>query len=250
MTEKEVAELRRRFRADKSNIPRVYGCYVNGQKEIISEFDQSIAMMGQEEAEMLLATLRRTLSGMLGKNLMDIEFTTAQVADSDEHRLLMTLRNTELHDPAARRKLYQKAMESLNLDDIAGIRVICSFIDDIYAISEMLARQDDIKVIAVKDYIRCPKANGYRSYHMIIEVPVFFSNSKKNIRVEVQIRTIAMDFWASLDHQLKYKKQLEEQDAAEIGEQLRECAEVIAKTDWQMLDIRQKIEEKGILIQK
>ena len=137
-----------------------------------------------------------------------------------------------------------------NLDDIAGIRVICSFIDDIYAISEMLARQDDIKVIAVKDYIRCPKANGYRSYHMIIEVPVFFSNSKKNIRVEVQIRTIAMDFWASLDHQLKYKKQLEEQDAAEIGEQLRECAEVIAKTDWQMLDIRQKIEEKGILIQK
>lgn len=116
MTEKEVAELRRRFRADKSNITRVYGCYVNGQKEIISEFDQSIAMMGQEEAEMLLATLRRTLSGMLGKNLMDIEFTTAQVADSDEHRLLMTLRNTELHDPAARRKLYQKAMESLNME--------------------------------------------------------------------------------------------------------------------------------------
>ena len=103
---------------------------------------------------------------------------------------------------------------------------------------------------SVKDYIRSPKANGYRSYHMIVEVPVFFSNSKKNIRVEVQIRTIAMDFWASLDHQLKYKKKLDELDASEIGEQLRECAETIARTDWQMLDIRRKIEEKGFIVQK
>lgn len=151
-----------------------------------------------------------------------------------------------------RRRNLPVTVESMmeNLDDIAGVRVICSFIDDIYAISEMLTRQDDIKVIAIKDYIKSPKPNGYRSYHMIIEVPVFFSNSKKYIRVEVQIRTIAMDFWASLDHQLKYKKHLEEKDSAEIGAQLRECAEVIAKTDWQMLDIRQKIEEKGIVIQK
>jgi len=137
-----------------------------------------------------------------------------------------------------------------NLDDIAGIRVICSFIDDIYDISRMLARQDDIKVIAIKDYIRSPKANGYRSYHMIVEVPVFFSDSKKWIRVEVQIRTIAMDFWASLDHQLKYKKQLEEGDAAEIGEDLKQCAEIIAQTDWKMLDIRRKIEEKGFVVEK
>lgn len=151
-----------------------------------------------------------------------------------------------------RRRNLPVTVESMmqNLDDIAGIRVICSFIDDIYAISEMLTRQDDIRVIAIKDYIKAPKPNGYRSYHMIIEVPVFFSNSKKNIRVEVQIRTIAMDFWASLDHQLKYKKHLDEKDSAEIGEQLRECAEVIARTDWQMLGIRQKIEEKGIVLQK
>lgn len=135
-----------------------------------------------------------------------------------------------------------------NLDDIAGIRVICSFIDDIYEISRMLARQDDVKVIAIKDYIRCPKVNGYRSYHMIIEVPVFFSNCKQFIRVEVQIRTIAMDFWASLDHQLKYKKRLEDEDASEIGDELKKCAEVIAETDWKMLDIRQKIEEKGIIV--
>lgn len=137
-----------------------------------------------------------------------------------------------------------------NLDDIAGIRVICSFIDDIYEIGRMLARQDDVKIIAVKDYIRSPKVNGYRSYHMIVEIPVFFSDCRQFMRVEVQIRTMAMDFWASLEHQLKYKKQLEEGDAKEIGEQLRNCAEVIAGTDWKMLEIRQKIEEKGIIITK
>ena len=85
---------------------------------------------------------------------------------------------------------------------------------------------------------------------MIIEVPVYFSDSKKQIRVEVQIRTIAMDFWASLDHQLKYKKDLEDEDAAEIGHELRNCAEIIAETDWKMLEVRQRIEEKGIIVQR
>ena len=130
------------------------------------------------------------------------------------------------------------------LNDVAGIRVVCAFIDDIYTIADLIAKQDDITVIKVKDYIKNPKPNGYRSYHMIVEVPVFFSSSKKNIRVEVQIRTIAMDFWASLDHQLKYKKQLDAQEAAEIGAELKKCADVIAETDCKMLSIRQKIEEK------
>lgn len=135
-----------------------------------------------------------------------------------------------------------------NLDDVAGIRVICSFLDDIYAVTDMLIRQDDVKVIAVKDYIKNPKANGYRSYHLIIEVPVFFSDRKKPMRVEVQIRTIAMDFWASLDHQLKYKKEIE--DGSEISEELRQCAEVIAQTDVRMLSIRKKIEEQGIQVKR
>ena len=137
-------------------------------------------------------------------------------------------------------------MESMmeNLDDVAGIRVICSFLDDIYAVADMLTRQDDVHIIAIKDYIRHPKENGYRSYHMIVEIPVFFSDRKKWMRVEVQIRTIAMDFWASLDHQLKYKKEMTEEEAAEIGEDLRRCAEVIAGTDWKMLEIRRKIEDR------
>lgn len=131
-----------------------------------------------------------------------------------------------------------------NLEDVAGIRVICSFVDDIYAVAQMLTSQDDITVIAVKDYIRNPKPNGYRSYHLILEVPVFFSDRKKPMRVEVQIRTIAMDFWASLDHQLKYKKDVG--DATdEIIEELRQCADVIAATDKRMLEVRQRIEADG-----
>ena len=112
----------------------------------------------------------------------------------------------------------------------------------------MLVRQDDVRVIAVKDYIKNPKPNGYRSYHLIIEVPVFFSECKRNMRVEVQIRTIAMDFWASLDHQLKYKKSLN--DDGEISRELRECADVIAQTDEKMLAIRKKIEAQGITVRK
>ena len=131
-----------------------------------------------------------------------------------------------------------------HLDDVAGIRVICSFVDDIYSIARMLVSQDDIRVIAVKDYIEHPKPNGYRSYHLILEVPVFFSDRKKDMRVEVQIRTIAMDFWASLDHQLKYKKDIGV-DADEIGEELRKCAEVIAQTDRHMLVIRKSLEAQN-----
>lgn len=133
-----------------------------------------------------------------------------------------------------------------NLDDVAGIRVICSFVDDIYQVADMLIRQDDVRVIAIKDYIKNPKPNGYRSYHMIIEVPVFFSDRKKPMRVEVQIRTIAMDFWASLDHQLKYKKELA--DGADISSELRKCADIIAGTDEKMLEIRKRIEAQGVTV--
>lgn len=151
-------------------------------------------------------------------------------------------------------KLQRKGLEvSLEnmincLDDVAGIRVICSFVDDIYAVADMLVRQDDIRVIAVKDYIKNPKPNGYRSYHMIIEIPVFFSDNKRPMRVEVQIRTIAMDFWASLDHQLKYKKDLGE--SGEIEQDLRQCADIISQTDNKMLEIRQRIEARGITVRK
>ncbi len=130
-----------------------------------------------------------------------------------------------------------------NLNDIAGIRVVCSFIDDIYDVADMLAYQDDITVIEIKDYIKNPKENGYRSYHMIVEIPVFFSDHKEPLRVEVQIRTIAMDFWASLEHQLKYKQEIKNQEV--IVAKLKDCANVIAHVDSQMQGIRKELEENS-----
>lgn len=142
-----------------------------------------------------------------------------------------------------------------NLFDVAGIRVVCSYVDDIYVLAQALAKQDDITVIKEKDYIKNPKANGYRSYHMIVSVPVFFSDQTKEMAVEVQIRTIAMDFWASLEHQLKYKQDVPNQD--EIVRQLTECAGQIASIDRQMWKVRQQIElsediptEEEILLEK
>lgn len=129
-----------------------------------------------------------------------------------------------------------------NLNDVAGIRVICSFIDDIYTIAGMLIRQDDIKLVKMKDYIEHPKENGYQSLHLILEVPVFFADETRPMRVEVQIRTIAMDFWASLDHHLRYKKDVRDiKDAKSIEEELKRCADVISKTDEDMLRIRKRI---------
>jgi len=125
------------------------------------------------------------------------------------------------------------------LSDIAGIRVLCAYIDDIYEISRMLARQQDVEIITVKDYIKCPKDNGYRSYHMIVEIPVYFSDEVRPVRCEIQIRTIAMDFWATLDHDMQYKKQVE--DAEEIMRELRECADIIHSTDEKMMRLRERI---------
>ena len=127
-----------------------------------------------------------------------------------------------------------------NLADVAGIRVICSFPDDIYATAKMLTDQDDIRVIQVKDYIINPKPNGYRSLHLILEVPIFLSNEKKNMKVEVQFRTIAMDFWASLEHKLKYKKNIE--NAEEISKELQRYAEASSQLDLRMQALRDRIE--------
>ena len=125
------------------------------------------------------------------------------------------------------------------IDDVAGIRVICSFIDDIYEVANMLVSQDDITLLNVKDYIKNPKPNGYRSYHMIVEVPVFFANRKQNMKVEVQLRTIAMDFWASLEHKMKYKKDVD--GSEEIVAELKKCADNIAELDKRMQEINEEI---------
>lgn len=128
-----------------------------------------------------------------------------------------------------------------NIHDVAGIRVICAYIDDIYKIADALLKQDDVTLIERKDYIKNPKTNGYRSLHIIVSIPVFFEEKKKNMKVEVQIRTIAMDFWASLEHQLKYKKDID--DEQDVIAELKACADVISETDEKMLKLRQRLEE-------
>ena len=141
------------------------------------------------------------------------------------------------------RKGYPLTVESVweNLNDVAGVRVICSFIEDIYDVADMFMRQDDIEVLEVKDYIKEPKPNGYRSLHLIVQVPVFLSDKKLPMRVEVQIRTIAMDFWAALEHQVKYKRGVP--DAERISKELKECADTICDTDQKMQDIYHEIQE-------
>jgi len=128
-----------------------------------------------------------------------------------------------------------------NLLDISGIRVTCYYISDIYAIVEMLSRRDDFTVIKRKDYIKNPKPSGYRSYHLVVNVPVYLSSHKEYAPVEIQIRTMAMDFWASLEHQLKYKPSAA--ITPEISEELRSCAERIAETDLQMQRIYMQIND-------
>lgn len=140
------------------------------------------------------------------------------------------------------RKGYPVTVENIReyLKDVAGLRVICSFPDDIYRLAELLVKQDNITLLGRKDYIKSPKANGYRSLHLILNVPIFLSNEKKYMKVEVQFRTIAMDFWASLEHKLKYKKDID--NTEEIVGQLKVCADSIGALDYQMQEIRDKID--------
>ncbi len=144
------------------------------------------------------------------------------------------------------RKGYELTAESIekNLNDVAGIRVICSFPDDIYILADRLCSQDDIRLIERKDYIKNPKPNGYRSLHLIVEIPIFLMDEKKFMRVEVQFRTIAMDFWASLEHKLKYKKNIET-DLEEISAELKSCADEISRLDNKMQQIHKKIDSDG-----
>ncbi len=133
-----------------------------------------------------------------------------------------------------------KSLEE-NIYDVAGIRVICSFQEDIYRLAESFLRQDDVKLIEKKDYIKNPKPNGYRSLHLIVEVPIFLQNETRHMKAEVQFRTIAMDFWASLEHKLRYKKNISDADAELLGNELLICSQMSAELDERMQTVKNKI---------
>ena len=137
-----------------------------------------------------------------------------------------------------------KSMEE-NLDDIAGIRIICSFQEDIYKLAKCLLDQDDIELLETKDYIKNPKQSGYRSLHLIVRVPIFLQNEKCLMKVEVQLRTIAMDFWASLEHKLRYKKEIPEFEKDSLQKELFECAQMINTLDQRMEAVKNRLAAGG-----
>ncbi|MBC7959517.1 MAG: GTP pyrophosphokinase family protein [Vallitaleaceae bacterium] len=156
------------------------------------------------------------------------------------------LKNPEAILEKINRKNHPFSIESIeeNIFDVAGVRVICSFPKDIFMLANLLLKQDDIVLIEKRDYIKNPKPSGYRSLHLIIEVPIFLVNGKKMMKVEVQLRTIAMDFWASLEHKVHYKKDLPKEEAKALAQELAACSFMSAELDAKMEHIKDRIQSK------
>ncbi len=215
--------------------------FVNIQDNIedIKEFDS----FRDEFAELMLyyrCAIREVTTKF---EVLNDEFSTKHQRNPIEYITSRIKRPISILEKLGRKGFGVSYDSLMELNDIAGVRVICAFIDDIYQVAKLLSKQDDVRVLEIKDYIKNPKPNGYRSYHMIVEVPVFFSDCTRMMRVEVQIRTIAMDFWSSLEHELKYKKEVEDSEA--IVQELKLCADKIRETDEQMLQIRKRIFKEG-----
>lgn len=212
-----------------------------------------LSSLTEENAQQLLETTRPFVELMTQYKCAIMEVETklnvlnAEFSLAHSRNPIETIKS-RLKSPVSiveklKRKGYEQSVQSIedNLADVAGIRVICSFVNDIYTLEKMLAQQDDIIVLERKDYIANPKENGYRSLHLILDIPIFLSHQKKHMKVEVQFRTIAMDFWASLEHKLKYKKSIE--DSEIVAAELKECAEIISSMDQKMQQLSERIQE-------
>lgn len=202
----------------------------------------------------------------LKENLTGLDFTTKGQCiisllmtrlDIINVELSMQLNRSVIQMKTGRLKTYKSTCKKLNkkgleksfsvaldkISDLIGVRAVCSYIDDIYLIQKQIEAQNDIRIIKVKDYIKKPKDSGYQSLHLILEVPIVFQGNIQWLKTELQLRTAAMDYWANLDHQLRYKKEDSFEAAASIDEELKKCAEIIGYLDEKMLKIRKKIEK-------
>ena len=169
----------------------------------------------------------------ISKNDRDpIEYITTRVKSEESMKEKLKRKNLDVTLQNALTKIF----------DAAGIRIICAYIDDVYIVAEMLKKYKDLKVVKEKDYIKNPKPNGYRSYHIVFELSLDLAGEINNVYVEIQIRTIAMDFWSNLEHQMKYKKDVKNQEF--IAQELKRCADEIATTDLNMQTIRDMINSK------
>ena len=196
----------------------------------------------QKDGEMLRFLYKSALRKMNTRiGILEDEFVTIHHYDPIEH-VTSRLKTPE----SIRRKLLRDKHETDHvsmlryLNDIAGLRIVCSFNSDIYRIADMISQQDDIRVLIIKNYIASPKPNGYKSYHMIVTIPVFMADGPVDVKVEIQIRTIAMDFWASLEHKIYYK--FEGDAPAYIKDELAECAKMINALDDRMLALNEAIQ--------
>lgn len=211
----------------------------------LKHFDEALFMKRAEESKKfaeLMMMYRCAIREVQTKleNLND-EFRTSHQRNPIESIKTRIKSPTSIYQKLERRG-HPLTLQSIadNLNDVAGVRVVCPFISDIYDVAQMLVSQDDIEVMEVKDYIKNPKGNGYRSLHYVLIIPIFLSTGKEYMKVEVQIRTIAMNFWASLEHQMHYK-QFGTDEMPEIVGELTKCAENIYSTDMRMQELREDI---------
>ncbi|MCQ2492415.1 MAG: GTP pyrophosphokinase family protein [Lachnospiraceae bacterium] len=205
---------------------------------------QEAAVLLQEEPEFLLLMMRYKCAIKEVQTKLEVlneDFSVRNKRNPIE-RIASRMKTPLSVVEKLHRNKFPVTVESIreNLYDVAGVRVICSFVNDIYTIADLLLKQDDIRLIRKKDYIKNPKDNGYRSMHLIIEVPIFLADAKEYMNVEVQIRTIAMDFWASLEHKIRYKKNIPNINYVE--NRLKACAEESARLDLEMQSIGREIE--------
>jgi len=211
-----------------------------------SQMDTPALAAGIKELVSEYAQVRNIYQAAI--QVMNVRLETLNAEFSAKHR------HNPIHSMCSRVKTPQSIVRKLRergiqisfdnakkvLRDIAGVRAICCYVEDIYALADLLKQQDDLQLIEEKDYILKPKANGYRSLHLIVSVPIFLANEKRQMKVEIQLRTIAMDFWASLDHQLRYKK--DRAFTPQMAVELYECAQMSALLDRRMDALRQQTE--------
>ena len=216
----------------------------NQQTALVKQMPESIALQFDDYKRLMCYYQCAMMEIETKFKVLNAQFSLEQERNHIE-TIKTRLKSPESIIEKLQRKNYPISVASIesNLDDVAGVRVICPFIQDIYILYQCLCKQDDIRIVEIKDYIKNPKPNGYRSLHLIIEVPIFLQNEKRLMRVEVQLRTIAMDFWASLELRLRYKKDLNEELAAMLSEELKQCAEESAGLDLRMGIVKDTIEK-------
>ena len=218
------------------------GCRRNGDgiKSMERLMNENSPIESWTEVILIYKSALKQISTKL--EILNDEFQHVHRYNPIEH-IKSRIKSSESIVKKLRRNGYESTIENMvdYVNDIAGIRVICSFSSDIYRIAEMISNQNDIEVLAIKDYIKAPKPSGYRSYHMLITVPVYLSDRIVRAKVEVQIRTVAMDFWASLEHKINYK--FEGDVPQHIKEELVECAQMITDADTRMLHLNEEIQD-------